>query len=177
MEPWRKDLYANELYHFGIKGMKWGVRRYQNKDGTLTLAGKKRKLSVEQLRNEKRQVYQKRFGELDKQYGLTKSVASAHEYDEKHHVYDPSYDDGNKRRLSIERKSVENWNRAEVVRQKVHKEAEDFAEKYILEEYGQQAIDKIKNYKTLNKRSTAFIAAMMTLPLAVLGGIVFGRQD
>lgn len=30
------------LYHAGIKGMKWGVRRYQNKDGTLTDAGKKR---------------------------------------------------------------------------------------------------------------------------------------
>ena len=30
------------LYHWGIKGMKWGVRRYQNKDGTLTEAGKKR---------------------------------------------------------------------------------------------------------------------------------------
>lgn len=32
----------NELYHYGVKGMKWGVRRYQNKDGSLTLAGKKR---------------------------------------------------------------------------------------------------------------------------------------
>lgn len=32
----------NELYHHGIKGMKWGVRRYQNSDGSLTAAGKKR---------------------------------------------------------------------------------------------------------------------------------------
>ena len=32
----------NVITHSGTKGMKWGVRRYQNKDGTLTEAGKKR---------------------------------------------------------------------------------------------------------------------------------------
>lgn len=32
----------SELKHWGIKGMKWGVRKYQNKDGSLTPAGKKR---------------------------------------------------------------------------------------------------------------------------------------
>lgn len=35
----------DEIYHHGIKGMKWGVRRYQNKDGSLTAAGKKRRKS------------------------------------------------------------------------------------------------------------------------------------
>ena len=34
-----------QLYHWGIKGMKWGVRRYQNKDGTLTPSGRERMLS------------------------------------------------------------------------------------------------------------------------------------
>ena len=50
----------NELYHHGIKNMKWGIRRFQNKDGSLTPAGKKRydkevvKLKAEKkkLRNE-----------------------------------------------------------------------------------------------------------------------------
>lgn len=43
------------IMHHGIKGMKWGIRRYQNKDGTLTAAGKKRyNKEVERLKSERK---------------------------------------------------------------------------------------------------------------------------
>lgn len=32
---------TDELYHHGILGMKWGIRRYQNKDGSLTSLGRR----------------------------------------------------------------------------------------------------------------------------------------
>lgn len=72
----------DELYHWGIKGMKWGVRRYQNADGSLTAAGKKRKkakysdeaksMSTEELRRKVNRLNnEQRYAEL------TKSSSSA----------------------------------------------------------------------------------------------------
>ena len=39
------------IYHHGIKGQKWGVRRYQNPDGTLTSMGKARKRTMDVNKN------------------------------------------------------------------------------------------------------------------------------
>lgn len=42
-----------ELRHHGVKGMRWGIRRYQNKDGSLTPAGKKRYYDTPELNSQK----------------------------------------------------------------------------------------------------------------------------
>lgn len=53
-----------EIYHSGVKGMKWGIRRYQNKDGSLTAAGKKRRSLGEVIRDHR--IAKKRKAALEK---------------------------------------------------------------------------------------------------------------
>jgi hypothetical protein len=47
--------YNDEFYHHGIKGMKWGVRRYQKKNGGLTALGKKLRKAANKYQKEKKQ--------------------------------------------------------------------------------------------------------------------------
>lgn len=51
---------GEDLQHHGVKGMKWGVRQYQNEDGSYTSAGKARyaKKAVTQMRNLSQQIQQ-----------------------------------------------------------------------------------------------------------------------
>ena len=54
----------SELYHYGVLGMKWGRRRYQNKDGTLTAAGKKRYGNMSSDAREANDIGKKKVSEM-----------------------------------------------------------------------------------------------------------------
>lgn len=66
---------SDELTHWGIKGMRWGVRRYQNKDGSLTAAGKKRRASEESQLKERERSIKSREQEKAKQAKITAKKA------------------------------------------------------------------------------------------------------
>ena len=92
----------NSLIHFGIKGMRWGVRRYQNKDGSLTPAGKKK--------------YQKKW---DKNY--RKNYVS---------VYNKTADYANEKLIPEMNKKYKNYNFSDLNDPKVKRIYDNYVNEY-----------------------------------------------
>ena len=84
MQKHNQNPNSDELYHHGIIGMKWGVRRFQNKDGSLTPEGKKRARREANYDSKHDEEYTKIYGQkganrikkrmIDKGYSRQKAV-------------------------------------------------------------------------------------------------------
>lgn len=81
---------SNELYHHGILGMHWGVRRYQNKDGSLTEEGKKRYYNADgSLTREGNKAYNNDIKTLAKNFNDTNKYLERRDSSEYIEDYSP----------------------------------------------------------------------------------------
>lgn len=90
----------NELYHHGIKGQKWGVRRYQNSDGSLTKAGKDRyrKFNIKDIEDTLHKV---KISDINKNLEERKATIDSDTRLYKHITTTPDFKLGNSDRLFV----------------------------------------------------------------------------
>lgn len=123
-----------ELYHHGVKGMKWGVRRRRNNDGSHTSSGKKR-VSNKEVRNARKKAYKTEYEKLDKEYGITDKRKKAIAYGEKHKL---DLDDGGGGDAKAGRKYMSMWDEIDKLDDRADTKANARAKQYVIDTYGEK---------------------------------------
>ena len=153
--------YSEEfLMHHGIKGQKWGVRRFQNADGSLTNKGKSRYRQGKEISREHQKLVNEKYDEATKRSTSYRNAKK--EYDrltEKYNLDRPEYDDGSNPMRSAmrynERKYAEQkrWSVKDDIERmdkEFYEKAEKYADKQILEKYGDVGVSNMKHYQNVN---------------------------
>lgn len=100
--------YPNELCHYGIYGMKWGIRRYQNPDGTLTAAGKARYSGESGQAKYEKDTARQKASDARKEAKTQKYKASEMKrFERENKMYNRKFSRMNKRLLRAEEKTRE----------------------------------------------------------------------
>lgn len=159
----------NELMHYGIMGMKWGVRRYQNSDGSLTEDGKRRysRSELKNIRSEKHKL-------KDKYYKEDSNYKKARELEKKAYKLQEKYgfdaDDGGGGKTKAAEKAgnryMEMWDDIAALEDMAAKNSVKKAEKYIKDTYGDVAVSQLQYQDTARAYGAA--AALMAIPVAAL---------
>ncbi len=155
-----------EIYHSGIKGMKWGVRRYQNKDGSLTPAGKKRQR--QEIKDERKRLEKSEYDRLVKEYDISGKTNAAIAYGKKHKL---DLDDGGGGSAKAGREYMKMWNDIEKLDSKALQRAKKYARNEVSRKFGEQTIKDIEAHDARNATIAGVVAAS-TLMLVPLGTVV-----
>ncbi len=176
------------LQHHGIKGQKWGVRRYQNEDGTLTEAGKKRygfwdrrkhgrEISrdynkayydtLEKLQSESKEYQEasRKQNKIADRYGLDEDGRPTKKLDEATGL-DSLADAWDQRQAAKRYKEQEDI--ILDLNEDFYKKAEAYAEKTVISKYGDTALSDMNRYRGQNAAAlvTAILLAGGTMLIA-----------
>lgn len=163
---------AYEIYHHGIKGQKWGVRRYQNKDGSLTPAGKKR-ASNKDIREYKKQVRK----EIEDGYASERAAIRAErekadqeykEYVKKHNLLDEDsadYWDDYEKRSEVYDKATEIYDKAYEREYNLDMAKSKQVADRLVERFGKERMDK---FEKSDRTKTLVAVGMVAIPLAAM---------
>lgn len=167
-----------ELYHHGIKGQKWGVRRFQSKDGSLTNAGKKR-YSNKEIRQDRDAIRTELAshggsnltGDAKKAYYENQKIEKRilHLLDK----YEFDQDDGGGGKTDADRKAGQEYME---LSEKYHYnddiisiERNKQVTQKLVEKYGQKRIDQLKTADNV-KTGVAVVTVLAAAPVMVTAG-------
>ena len=160
----KKNVEQIYLAHYGIKGQKWGVRRYQNTDGSLTSEGKAR--AKKEYKADNKEAFEK--GKVATVYARASEKATK-EYNRFQNKYEKNPTEKNKVLLEAHKRAKNELNKAS-------KDSLDTVNKHreqLIKKYGKEAVSDIKFNKSgaINERiaSNEQIASCVGLSLSMIG--------
>lgn len=167
-----------ELYHYGVKGQKWGVRRYQNADGSLTTKGKKR-YSNKEIRQDRTAIRKELASHGSS--NLTGDAKKA--YDENQEIekrmldlledYEFDADDGGGGKTDADRKAGQEYmelNEKYMLNDDIISAQRNAqVTKKLVEKYGEKRVNQLKTADNV-RTGAAVVAVLAAAPVAMAAG-------